>query len=470
MPSKKNKKSVNNTESSFPERSVNKFEKSETKSDFIETNSKEIEDSLNFIEGKMVENSPLQNTKPQPSPATTIGSSISNNETQTFNYFQTNEKFKPRSIKVGSLADSEKTSHQQNYNLSNKNNKKRFFPIVSVCTPTFNRRPFIPIMFECFKNQDYPKSAIEWIIVDDGTDPIEDLIKESNIENIKYYRLYNKIPLGEKRNFMHTKCSGSIIVYMDDDDYYPPERISHAVERLNSNKDALCAGSSEIYIYFKHISKMIQCGPYMPTHATAGTFAFRVELLKQTHYENHAALAEEKAFLKNYTIPFVQLNPMKTILVFSHNHNTFDKKRLLENMHPQYCKESPKTVEDFIRCCPLEDNIKQFFVNDIDNLLKSYSPGEPSMKPDVLKDIKRIEKEREEMVKKQIEENALNNSGKIMFQQEGMPPVELHPTKIVELLQNNQHQMQMMMQKINEQEQTIKKLQELLLRNSRNEV
>jgi hypothetical protein len=37
MPSKKNKKSVNNTESSFPERSVNKFEKSETKSDFIET-------------------------------------------------------------------------------------------------------------------------------------------------------------------------------------------------------------------------------------------------------------------------------------------------------------------------------------------------------------------------------------------------------------------------------------------------
>ena len=53
--------------------------------------------------------------------------------------------------------------------------------------------------------------------------------------------------------------------------------------------------------------------------------------------------------------------------IFSHNHNTFDKKRLLENMHPQYCKESPKTVEDFIRCSPLEDNIKQFFVNDIDN-------------------------------------------------------------------------------------------------------
>ena len=35
-----------------------------------------------------------------------------------------------------------------------------------------------------------------------------------------------------------------------------------------------------------------------------------------------AALAEEKEFLKNYTIPMVQLDPMQVILVFSHSHNT----------------------------------------------------------------------------------------------------------------------------------------------------
>ena len=245
------------------------------------------------------------------------------------------------------------------FKAKSKKVNEKFYPIVSVCTPTFNRRPFIQTMFQCFKNQDYPKSAIEWIIVDDGTDPIEDLIKTSEIENIQYYRLLKKIPLGEKRNYMHTKCNGSIIVYMDDDDYYPPERISHAVEQLLQNKDALCAGSSEIYIYFKNVekksgssigstsqyqSKMIQCGPYGPNHATAGTFAFRSELLKQTKYENTAALAEEKAFLKNYTIPFVQLDPLKTILVFSHEHNTFDKRKMLENMHGEIGKRiSPES-------------------------------------------------------------------------------------------------------------------------------
>jgi cellulose synthase/poly-beta-1,6-N-acetylglucosamine synthase-like glycosyltransferase len=50
-------------------------------------------------------------------------------------------------------------------------------PFVSVCTPTFNRRPFISGMIKCFDHQTYPKSRIEWIIIDDGTDKIEDLVK-----------------------------------------------------------------------------------------------------------------------------------------------------------------------------------------------------------------------------------------------------------------------------------------------------
>ena len=34
-------------------------------------------------------------------------------------------------------------------------------------------------------------------------------------------------------NFLHKKSKGDILVYMDDDDYYPPSRVSHAVETLN---------------------------------------------------------------------------------------------------------------------------------------------------------------------------------------------------------------------------------------------
>ena len=300
---------------------------------------------------------------------------------------------------------------------------KKTLPFVSICTPTFNRRPFIPIMLECFRNQTYPKDRMEWIIVDDGTDKIKDLIKGANIPQIKYYELPEKIALGAKRNLMHEKSKGSIIVYMDDDDYYPPERVAHAVEVLTANKTALCAGSSELYLYFKHIQKMYQFGPYGPTHATAGTFAFKRELLNQTRYNETACIAEEREFLKEYTIPFAQLDPLKTILVFSHDHNTFDKRRLLENANPTYVKESDKTVDMFIQFAD-EAKIKRFFLKDIDEKLSKYGPGAPAMKPDVIKQTLELEEQRKKM----------QPPTQFMMQQPGKDPVPLDGNQIIELI------------------------------------
>ena len=343
--------------------------------------------------------------------------------------------------------------------MTKKKNVTKLTPLVSVCTPTFNRRPFIETMFECFKNQTYPKNRIEWIIVDDGTDKIQDLIEKSNIPQIRYFALDKKLMLGAKRNFMHKQCRGSIIVYMDDDDYYPPERISHSVEKLQENPSAMCAGSSEIYIYFKHIHKMIQCGPYGPNHATAGTFAFKKELLNSTRYNDDAALAEEKAFLKDYTVPFVQLDPLKSILVFSHEHNTYDKRKMFDNAHKDYFKESDKTVDTFIKY-DSEKPIKQFFMKNIDKLLKNYEPGLPSMKPDVLEQIKVIEDNREKMIKEMREKQ---QNGPIMLNEEGKPPRQLNNNEIVQIIQNHQANAKKFNEKLTEMNNTLSSIQSQLI-------
>ena len=262
-------------------------------------------------------------------------------------------------------------------------------PFISICTPTFNRRPFITTLIKCVDSQTYPKEKMEWIIVDDGTDKIEDLV--SNHPLVSYFKYDKKMSLGKKRNIMHKKTRGSIIVYMDDDDYYPPERVSHAVEMLMKHPSALCAGSSEMYIFFKDTNQMVQFGPYGPNHATAGTFAFRKEMLNDHQYNNDACLAEEREFLKGYTVPFVQLDSMKTILVFSHRHNTFDKRILLQDPFSNFMRLSEKTVQDFIK----DESIVDFFMN-LDPLLTAYPLGEPEMKPDVIKETNIILKKREE--------------------------------------------------------------------------
>jgi len=326
-------------------------------------------------------------------------------------------------------------------------------PFVSICTPTFNRRPFIESMFQCFRNQTYPLSRMEWIIVDDGTDKIQDLVEQSGISQIKYFPLDQKMKLGEKRNFMHSKTTGSILVYMDDDDYYPPERVDHAVDMLRIHKTAMIAGASEIYIYFKHIQKMYQCGPYGTDHATAGTFAFRRQLLNETQYDENACLAEEKVFLKNFTVPMVQLDPLKTILVFSHIHNTFDKRNMLENMHPQYFSESTKTVDDFIRQTS-ENNTRQFFMNDIDDKLKDYQPGEPVMKPDVLEQIAEINEHRSQIM-------ASQPAPQIMIDISGEERRPMTPHEIVKALSQQQEHIKLLTSRVRELENLLANQNEL---------
>ncbi|MCP4598776.1 glycosyltransferase family A protein [Neptuniibacter sp.] len=218
--------------------------------------------------------------------------------------------------------------------ISTKNN-----PRITICTPTYNRRDFIPGLIKCVDSQTYPKELIEWLIVDDGSDPVGDLFE--GIDYVRYIRLHKKMKLGQKRNLLNKEASGEIIVYMDDDDFYPPDRIIHAVNKLRISP-ALIAGSSAMHVYFKDIDQIYKLGPYNKYHATAGTFAFKKELLNITSYEDSAEFAEERYFLKDYTIPLVQLEPKSTILVFSHKKNTYDKKNLIGGPNVYETKLSPE--------------------------------------------------------------------------------------------------------------------------------
>ena len=230
---------------------------------------------------------------------------------------------------------------------------------------------------------------MEWIIVDDGTDKIGDLVKD--IPFVKYIAVEEKMLLGKKRNFMHQQCTftedSAIVVYIDDDDYYPPERVSHAVDKLVHSKME-CAGSSELYLWFNDLEKMYKVGPYAQNHATAGTFAFRRSLLKTCSYEEEAILSEEKYFLKDYTIPMVQLDSKKTILVVCHSQNTFDKHRVIQN-ESKYCVESSLTIKHFIKT----PTLYAFYTQGMEIELAKYNHGTIAYKPEVVEELKRRDEE-----------------------------------------------------------------------------
>jgi glycosyltransferase involved in cell wall biosynthesis len=91
---------------------------------------------------------------------------------------------------------------------------------------------------------------MEWIIYDDGVDKVEDLFTCLPIPNVRYIYDPVKQNIGAKRNYLNKEAKGSIIISMDDDDWYSPERVSHVVKEFAKNPKHMLAGSSEIYIYY----------------------------------------------------------------------------------------------------------------------------------------------------------------------------------------------------------------------------
>lgn len=239
------------------------------------------------------------------------------------------------------------------------------FPFVTVVTPTYNRRRFIPFLIEMYKNQDYKKERMEWIILDDGQDKVKDLFEEASkkIPNIRYIALDEKLTIGAKRNRLNQEAKGSIIVAMDDDDYYPPCRVSAVVtafkQKQNANKDL--AGASEIFMYYSDIKTIYKLGPYNPNHATNGTMAWRASYGKSHLYDETVTHSEERSFLEDYKHPMIQLDPFKVMLVMSHSENTFDKKKLREQETP-FVKKTEMKIKAFIKE-KNEKEIREFFSN-----------------------------------------------------------------------------------------------------------
>lgn len=230
--------------------------------------------------------------------------------------------------------------------------------VVSVLTPTYNRKRFVTSMVTCYKNQTYPKESMEWIVLDDGTEKIEKEFLEATkgLPNIRYISLEEKLTIGAKRNRLNQEARGEYLVSWDDDDYYSPERVAHAVKKMMAQPNYMLAGSSELYLYFKNTKTIYRVGPYHGKHATNGTFVVRSSYAKSHLYDETVMFAEEKSFLENYVHPLLQLDPFKVMLVMCHDENTFNKDKIVKEEN-KFVKKTSMKIKNFIK----EASLRSFF-------------------------------------------------------------------------------------------------------------
>jgi hypothetical protein len=214
-------------------------------------------------------------------------------------------------------------------------------PDISVVTLLYNRRKFFDIAGHNMLLTDYPKSKIQWILVDDSDDmndsPSDKVIKFQNenpeFKEIIYIPLSSKTSIGAKRNLGVERATTDIILMMDDDDHYPQtsfrRRVSWLLSSWPDNTKPSCCGCATIAMYdlVKAVSAVNVPPHDLPIGArlSEATLTFYKSFWEERHFLE-VDIAEGEEWIKGREIVTMELPPQQIIVAFNHKQNSSSRK------------------------------------------------------------------------------------------------------------------------------------------------
>lgn len=212
---------------------------------------------------------------------------------------------------------------------------------ISIVTPTQScRLENLLFLKKMILKQTFVDKIKEWIMIDGSQVYDENFekkilkiqqdmkdLKDINLIFIPYEKNCN---IGSLRNKGNDKTTGDIIVCMDDDDYYPSERVEHAYESLQKS-EFLIAGCSPTLMFDFVLNKQFQFQSFGDYHSVNNAFAYKKEYLLNHRHDETVKHGEEASFTNKFSEKMVQLDPLKTVNISSHMQNTYNKRELIVN-------------------------------------------------------------------------------------------------------------------------------------------
>ena len=213
------------------------------------------------------------------------------------------------------------------YSIEKNLPKEEDLPKVSVITITRDRRAFIPLAKYCMVAQTYPEEKIEWVIVDDGTDQIKDLVSE--LPNVKYILVDEHLSIGAKRNLAIESASHDILVMLDDDDVYPNNSILSRVAHMLATPAKECLFSTVIPCYQIHEHKSFMNVPPITLpqseRVSEATLCFTRKFWEAGKFPDKQ-IGEGDAFIRGREQMCREFSPQDVIVSLVHKNNTSARK------------------------------------------------------------------------------------------------------------------------------------------------
>lgn len=200
---------------------------------------------------------------------------------------------------------------------------------IAVCTPTYNRRWTWEWSKLCFDMQDHPD--LVWIVVDNSDTPEQSWDVSQTHPKVKYTHVDGKRPIGELRNICVQEAlftDADYIAFWDDDDFYVPHRLSHALRVLAEKPDCEYVGCSELYLLLVRENVVVKVGPYGENHSTAASWVVRRTYVEKNRFDSSATKGEEATFMRSWRTKMAMIEPADCILVMGHSSNTCNKSQV----------------------------------------------------------------------------------------------------------------------------------------------
>lgn len=216
--------------------------------------------------------------------------------------------------------------------------KEETLPDVSIVTITKDRRIFMPLAKYSYMIQSYPEDKLEWVIVDDGDDPIDDTL--IGVPNVVYVRCPKGMSISDKRNLGVDKCMYELVAFMDDDDVYPNNSILQRAAMTMKEPVKECVFCTTIPCYdISKYSSFMNVPPMtlpMSQRVSEASMMFTKKFWNERKFENSVNIAEADTFIRGREDMCREVSPQEVIVSLVHPLNT-SARRIPPTTEPNGC-------------------------------------------------------------------------------------------------------------------------------------
>jgi GT2 family glycosyltransferase len=108
-------------------------------------------------------------------------------------------------------------------------------PLVSIITPTFNRKDKLVALLESVRQSDYPANCIEVIIVDNAADPKLEPAISATVPRLTVITPGKNLYCNAARKLGAEHACGQYLFFLDDDNTIAPNCLSELIEALETH-------------------------------------------------------------------------------------------------------------------------------------------------------------------------------------------------------------------------------------------